>query len=118
MIFVIGSSFFARNQVGDIVDLMEMVFTLDSKWAKKDPSDPKIRILRASLNTSNDFCEFFRCDIRDQRTKLHQKSASPVRASGIVVCRYTLIYRKGLGLAVLCLVINTGKVMGWRGCVW
>ena len=73
MIFVIGSSFFARNQVGDIVDLMEMVFTLDSKWAKKDPSDPKIRILRASLNTSNDFCEFFRCDIRDQRTKLHQK---------------------------------------------
>ena len=91
MIFVIGSSFFARNQVGDIVDLMEMVFTLDSKWAKKDPSDPKIRILRASLNTSNDFCEFFRCDIRDQRTKLHQKSASPVRASGIVVCRYTLV---------------------------
>ena len=92
MIFVIGSSFFARNQVGDIVDLMEMVFTLDSKWAKKDPSDPKIRILRASLNTSNDFCEFFRCDIRDQRTKLHQKSASPVRASGIVVCRYTLLH--------------------------
>ena len=101
MIFVIGSSFFARNQVGDIVDLMEMVFTLDSKWAKKDPSDPKIRILRASLNTSNDFCEFFRCDIRDQRTKLHQKSASPVRASGIVVCRYTLVISLILSITIV-----------------
>ena len=37
----------------------------------------------------HNFLDFFRCDIRDQRTKLHQKSALPLWSSEVVVRCYT-----------------------------